>query len=105
MSKVSIFAKLVAAPGKRDEVRAELAKMFPTVADEPGTEVYVLHDDLGDENALWMYELYTDDDALGAHSSSEAMGALFGAIGDLLGEPPLLVMARPVEAEGLDIGA
>ena len=52
-----------------------------------------------------MYELYTDDDALGAHSSSEAMGALFGAIGDLLGEPPLLVMARPVEAEGLDIGA
>ena len=104
MSKTAVFAKITAKPGQRDELRAALAAMFPTVVGEEGTELYVLHDDLGDDNAVWMYELYADDDALGAHSSSDAMKATFVALGDLVAEPPLLVLARPVEAKGVDVG-
>lgn len=104
MPKTAVFAKITAKPGQRDELRAALAKMFPTVAGEEGTEAYVLHDDLGDDNAVWMYELYADDEALGVHSSSDAMKATFVALGDLVAEPPLLVLARPVEAKGIDLG-
>ena len=40
---------------------------------------------------MWIFELYTDDEALAAHSSSAAMATLFGDIGQLLGDGPLLV--------------
>lgn len=104
MPKTAVFAKITAKPGQRDELRAALAEMFPTVAGEEGTELYVLHDDLGDDNAVWMYELYADDEALATHSSSDAMAAMFVALGDVVAEPPLLVLARPVEAKGVDVG-
>jgi hypothetical protein len=32
------------------------------------------------------------------------MAAMFVALGDVVAEPPLLVLARPVEAKGVDVG-
>ncbi len=101
MSKPSIFAKLTAKPGKRDEVVAAFEKMAAAVADEPGTLVYSVNLDNADENALWIFELYTDDEALAAHSSSPAMATLFGDIGQLLGEGPLLVATTSEGGKGL----
>jgi quinol monooxygenase YgiN len=78
--------------------------MFPQVETEEGTELYVLHEDIGDANVVWFYELYTDMDALGAHSGSEAMGALMGSLGgDLVGAPPVLSIVSPINAKGVDL--
>lgn len=102
-TKTSSFVKLTAQPGRRDELLAALQKMLPVVADEEGTEVYSFHLDRADENAVWIFELYTDDDALAAHSASEAMKVLLNDLGGLIGDAPLMVFTTPTDAKGLDL--
>jgi quinol monooxygenase YgiN len=101
MSKVSLIAKLPTKPGRRDDLVAAFGPMIEAVNEEAGTEVYILNLDDGDENVAWVYELYTDSDGMAAHSSSEAMGALFGALGDLLDGAPDLIMLTPAVGKGL----
>ena len=62
MTQTSLFVKMVFQPGKRDEGVAALETMLPVVANEPGTLVYSFHRDAGDENAVWIFELYSDGD-------------------------------------------
>jgi len=95
MAQTSLFVKMVALPDKRDEMIAALETMLPQVATEEGTLVYSFHTDAGDENTVWIFELYTDGDALGAHGGSDAMAACFGLLGPLFAEPPMMVMATP----------
>ncbi|MDG2027441.1 MAG: putative quinol monooxygenase [Acidimicrobiales bacterium] len=101
MSKVSLIAKLPTKPGKRDDLVTAFGPMLDAVNDEAGTEVYILNLDNGDENVTWVYELYSDTEAMGVHSGSDTMAALFGAIGDLLDGAPELIMTTPVAGKGL----
>ena len=95
MTQRSLFVKMKFQPGKRDEGVAALVTMLPTVNGEDGTLVYSFHLDAGDADTIWIFELSTDDAALGVHGGSEARAALGGAIGGLLAEGPLMVMAEP----------
>lgn len=102
MTQTSLFVKMVFQDGKRDEGVAALETMLPTVESEEGTLVYSFHLDAGDANTVWIFELYTDGDALGVHGGSEAMGALFGVLTPLMAEPPMMVMANPTpKSKGL----
>ena len=101
MPKTALIAKLPTQPGKRGDLVTAFQPMLDHVNSEAGTEVYILHLDDGDENVAWVYELYTDSDAMGAHGGSEAMQALFGALGDLLGGAPELITVTPVGGKGL----
>lgn len=102
MPKIAVLAKITAAPGKRDEVAAAFDNMFSQVETEPGTELYILHDDSANGDVLWMYEMYVDGDALQAHSSSPAMLEAFGTFaGDLMGAPPELMILAPRGAKGV----
>lgn len=101
MSKIAVIAKLTAAEGKRDDLVAAIGPMMEAVEAEQGTEVYALHKDLGDENVIWFYERYTDNAALDAHSSSEAMAAFGASLGGLLGGAPEIMLLEPVSDTGL----
>ena len=103
MPKVAMVAKLTAVEGKREDLAAALEKIFPAVEQESGTEVYALHEDLGDPNVLWFYELYTDNDALGAHGSSDAMKEMLGGLGGLIGAAPEMSIVQPRRAKGIAI--
>ena len=103
MPKVAMIAKLTAAEGKRDEVAAVFESYFPALADEDGTEIYALHEDVADPNVIWFYELYRDDAALGVHGGSDAMKQLGGQLGGLLAGRPELTMLRPRIAKGLSV--
>lgn len=100
MSKVALIAKLPAKAGRRDELVANFTPMMEAVNDEAGTEVYILHLDQGDENVAWVYELYTDADAMGAHSSSDTMATLLGSMGDLI-EDAEMIFLQPISGKGL----
>ena len=105
MTQTSLFVKMVFQDGKRDEGVAALETMLPTVESEEGTLVYSFHLDAGDANTVWIFELYTDGDALGIHGGSEAMGALFGTLAPMLAaidDNPMMVMATPTpKSKGL----
>lgn len=103
MPKTSLFLKLTAQTGRRDDVLAALVRAMPGAEAEEGTEVYSFHLDKGDPDVVWVFELYTDDEALGVHGGSEAVATLFAEVGDLLAEPPVMAMAEPHAAKGLEV--
>ena len=101
MSMISVVAKLTVQDGTRSEVVDGLAPMMDHVESEPGTLVYLLMEDAADANVLWLYEQYTDQAAFDAHSASEQMKALGGAIGGFLAAPPELHFCTPLRGKGL----
>ncbi len=101
MSNPSMFVKLTAKPGQRDELIAAFDKMLGAVADEPGTLAYSVHTDNADENVVWIFEYYADDEALTAHSGSAAMQTLMGDLGGLLGDAPILAATTSHAGKGL----
>ena len=102
MTQTSVFVKLTAKPGKRDEVIENLERMLPTVKEEAGTLVYSFHRDAANEDVVWVFELYTDGDALGVHAGSPAMAELIGSFGDILGAPAEMSLATPTaDGKGL----
>lgn len=101
MAKVAVWAKIPAAPGKRDALMAALQTALETAEGEPGTIYYMLHTDVSDPDALFMYELYENQDALNAHMGSDAFKALGPAIGPFLGGAPSLTVLGPVAGKGL----
>ena len=104
MSKVAVVAKLTAKEGQRSELVQAFDGMFEAVEGEAKTEAYVLHEDAGDPNVLWFYELYTDQDGLSAHSTSDAMKAAGTVLGGLLAGRPEISLMHPVRAKGVSVG-
>ena len=100
MTETAIFFKLPAAEWKGDELLAALGSLLPTVEEESGTLMYLLHRDDSDPDVVWVYERYTDADALAVHSSSDGIAALMGELGDLLGGAPMMVQATPAGGKG-----
>ena len=96
-----MIAKLPLKEGARDAFLAAYEGMNAQVAEEAGTEIYILHFDRKDENVAYIYELYTDNDALAVHSGSDAMKALMGALGDVMAGAPELIMLTPDAGKGL----
>lgn len=93
MSKTSLIVRMKTHAGKRDEALAALVAALPAAEAEEGTEIYSFHADKADPDLLWVFELYSDDDALGAHGQNPAVAELFGALGPLLAEPPAMHVA------------
>ena len=102
-NKTACFVKMVAHPGKRDDLVGALREMFPTVGGEDGTLIYSVHVDKADDTAVWIYELYESDDALATHGGSDAMKSLLGALAGLVAEAPMLVFTTPTDAKGFDL--
>ncbi len=99
---VSIIAKLTANDGQRDDLVAALQPMLDHVeANEPDTVRYILMEDAGDPNLLWMYEQYTSQEALGAHGTSDAMKELGMAVRPFAAARPEIIICNPVGGKGL----
>ncbi len=102
MSNVVVIAKITAVEGKRDELIAAMAPMMEHVeANEPDTLKYILNEDTGDADVLWMYEEYTSQEALAAHGQSEAMKNLGMALRPLGAGRPEITVLNPVTGKGL----
>jgi quinol monooxygenase YgiN len=99
---IAVFAKLTAKPGQRQALISALQPMVQVVLDEePGTEVYCLHASSDDPDAVWIYEVFTDQAALTAHAENEQKHADAGAkVGALMGKPIELHWAEPLTAKG-----
>ena len=76
MSKTAVLAKLD-KPDAKNDLHA-FGAMIDAVNAEEGTEIILNWGHKDDENAAYIYELYTDGDALAVHSGSDAMKALMG---------------------------
>jgi autoinducer 2-degrading protein len=100
MSKISFLAKLRVKDGKGDDLIAAFQPVFEQVEQESGTLLYAMNRAKDDPDVFWFSELYTDDDALAAHGTSDAMAKAAPAFGQLIAESELII-GEPVLAKGL----
>ncbi len=104
MAKPALLAKLTAKDGARDDLIAVISDLgMKNVSGEPGTEVYAAHPDQNDENVVWFYELYTDQDAFTAHGTSDQMKEFGKATAPFMAARPELIFLEPVAAKGIEL--
>ncbi|MGV0815645.1 putative quinol monooxygenase [Mycolicibacterium boenickei] len=92
---VVVVATMKAKPESVDAVREACTKAVAAVHEEPGCQLYSLHEADG---TFVFVEQWADADALKAHSTAPAIGVLFGTIGELLDGAPDIKMLQPVVA-------
>jgi quinol monooxygenase YgiN len=98
---VVVVATMKAKPESVDAVREACKTAIAAVHDEPGCQLYSLHESDG---TFVFVEQWADADALTTHSTAPAIGALFGAVGELLDGAPDIKMLQPVVAGDPDKG-
>jgi quinol monooxygenase YgiN len=89
---ITIVAKLTAAEGKADQLKAALTEMVANVkASEAGkATMYSLHTSDSEPNMFMFYEQYSDSEAFDAHGKTAHMAAMGGKLRDgglLAGRP------------------
>jgi quinol monooxygenase YgiN len=99
--KVAVFARIAAQPGKRDEMVKAMEALIDNANTEDGTLTYILHVDDKEPDTVFFYELYTDQDALAAHGTSDRFKEIGKSLRDLAGGRPELQILTPVIGKGL----
>ncbi|MCM3780713.1 putative quinol monooxygenase [Microbacterium hydrocarbonoxydans] len=81
------LARLVAAPGRRDALRAALLALIEPTRSEPGTLDYVLFEVAETPGTFIMREAFTSEAALRAHQETPHYREFASFADDLLAEP------------------
>jgi quinol monooxygenase YgiN len=92
---VVVVATFTVKPGSADTVREACTRAIAAVHEEPGCELYALHEG---ENVFVFVEQWADADALKTHSTAPGVTGLFGEIGPHLDGAPDIKMLQPVPA-------
>jgi quinol monooxygenase YgiN len=69
-SPPTLIAKLSALPGKDTELAALLTELAQEVRAEPGNVAFAVHRLRDDQNVFLVYEIYEDEHAFRAHTST-----------------------------------
>lgn len=94
LEPVVVTAYFHPLPGSRDAVLGALRTAIPRVHDEPGCELYAIHD--APDGSIVMLEKWSSEADLDAHGSSEAVVELVAALEGLLSEPVSVTRLTPV---------
>lgn len=92
---VVVVATFAVKPESVETVRAICTAAVAQVHEEPGCQVYSLHEADG---AFVFIEQWADADALKAHSTAPSVAGLFGDLREHLAAPPDIKMLQPVPA-------
>lgn len=121
---VAQIARLVAKPGRRDDLVEALLPCFDAIEEERENLLYVMLTDKrsvvtrfdaagraertesAQPDEVWFMEMYTDDDALEAHDARYdhvpvLRDVVMPRVGELLAEPYELIRARTVRSRGV----
>jgi quinol monooxygenase YgiN len=82
---IVVVATITPKPEAIDAVREALQAAVPKVHDEPGCELYALHE--GDGNFV-MVEKWSDADAMKVHGTAEPLATLGAALAGKLAAAP-----------------
>jgi quinol monooxygenase YgiN len=86
MVKVGLLVRLVAKPGKEEELAALLSSALPLAQAEPATIAWFAL--RISKNELGVFDAFPDDAGRKAHLNGQIAAALKAKAGELLAEPP-----------------
>ena len=92
----AMLVRLQAAEGRRPAVLDLLHRYTDGLAEEPGTEAFIVHLDPDDGDIVWIYEVFRDEDALLAHRSADGFAMLMSDMPELLAAPPGVLRLDPL---------
>ncbi len=92
----NLLVRLTSAEGKRAALLETLNTYTDGLAEEPGTEIFMVSLDPENPNTVWLFELFTDDDAEDAHRGSEGFAQLMEELPALLDGPPAVLRMNPL---------
>jgi quinol monooxygenase YgiN len=98
---VVVVATMTVKPESVDTVRDILTRAVKEVHDEPGCQLYALHQT---GETFVFVEQWADPEALKAHSTAPAITKMFTAAGEHLVGAPDIKMLQPVPAGNPDKG-
>ena len=92
-----VFARIVPKPEHYDAAKDAILGLIPMTLKEPGCRVFTLHEpgDNGDQ-ALYLYEIFDDEDAFNFHHRQEYTKEVFKAYEDWLAQPVEIKKLRKV---------
>lgn len=88
MVKVALVARLVAKPGKEEEVAALLGGALPLAQAEPATVVWFAF--RISKSEFGIFDAFPDDTGRKAHLNGPIAAALMAKAGELLAQPPTI---------------
>ena len=92
----SLMVRLTANEGMRPALLDMLNTYADGLAEEPGTEVFVVSMDPEDANIVWLYEIFADEEAENAHRASEGFARLMAEMPELLNGQPAVLRTVPL---------
>ena len=101
MSKVAVWVRLPLKPGIRAEAATAFQVAVDNVQSEDGTLVYILHEEESEPDALFVYELYSGQDALTAHSSADWFKSFGPPLAPFMAGRPEIHVLAPLTGKGL----
>ncbi len=95
---LGVLAILVSPEGGRDRVAAALEELRRAAEDEPGTLLFIVHEDRDAPGTFHVFERYASPAAAATHRGTEAMGRFRAMLTDL-GIRPTLHFLNPIEPD------
>ncbi len=91
-----MLVRLQAEEGHRAGLLDVVHRYTDGLGDEPGTEVFIVHLDPDDEDIVWLYEVFRDDQALADHRSTSGFARLMEELPEYLASPPGVLRMDPL---------
>jgi quinol monooxygenase YgiN len=92
----AMVVRLTCKSGMRPALLDALNTYADGLAEEPGTEVFMLSLDPENEDLVWLTEVFKDDDAENEHRSSRGFATMIAELNALLEEPPAVLRMDPL---------
>lgn len=94
--RVGLFVRLEANPGARPALLDALHRYTDQLVEEPDTELFLISLDPDNEDVVWLYEWFPDEEGLKRHQTAETFATLVNEVPDLLASPPGLLRVDPL---------
>ena len=92
----ALIVRLNAQAGKRAALLDLLNTYADGLAEEPGTEMYMVSVDPDDDDLVWLYEIFQDEDAENEHRKSQGFADLMHALPAFLEGSPAVLRMQPL---------
>ena len=97
-----LFGKFTALEGKRDTLASNLLRASELMRGVPGCLLYVINTSEAEPDAVWVTEIWQDENAHGASLSMPGVRDLIKDTMPLLASAPEGQRFRPIGGKGLD---
>jgi quinol monooxygenase YgiN len=94
--RIGILVRIPSKPGMRAALLDVLHRYVDDLDEEPGTEAFLVCIDPDDDDVVWLYEWFHDEESLQAHREAPLFARLMDEMPDLVADGPGLMRLDPL---------